>query len=71
MLTEAPRVLLCYYQSAFYRINRFEEAVDVATTDNMVVIVDRDGSAWIMEFNADKIITGEVTPSRIGVGETV
>ena len=67
ILTQAPGQLICYYQSAFYQISQFRGVVDVATTDNMVVVVDKEGQAWIMEFNADKIMGGEVNPAKIGL----
>jgi hypothetical protein len=67
ILTQQPGPLICYYQAAFYQISNFRSVVDVATTDNMVVIVDSQGQAWIMEFNPDKIVSGELTPSKITV----
>ena len=71
ILTQAPGQLICYYQSAFYQVSQFRGVVDVATTDNMVVVVDKEGQAWIMEFNADKIMGGEVNPAKIGLKEHV
>ena len=71
MLNKVPGILTCYYQSAFYQITNFRDVVDISTTDNMVVIVKVDGSAWIMEFNPEKICGGEISPSKIGVGEAI
>ena len=73
ILARAGGPLLCYYQSAFYRVAKFEEqgVLDVATTDNMVVIVDNQGQTWIMEFNADKIVKGDFNMSRISLKECV
>ena len=48
ILTQKPGQLICYHQSAFYQISNFKNVMDVATTDNMVVIVDGEGQAWIM-----------------------
>lgn len=71
MLPKTPCPLICYYQSALYQISNFTDLVDVATTDNMVVIVTSEGHAWIMEFNAEKIISGELNPSRISLRENI
>ena len=71
LLTQSPSTLLCYYQSAFYQVQQLKSIVDVATTDNMVVVVDSQGQSWIMEFNSDKIINGEVNPSKIVLKEPI
>lgn len=59
--------LLCYYQSAIYRLSRFKDIVDIATTDNMIVVVSQDGSAFISEFSSEKIVSDEITPSKISL----
>jgi hypothetical protein len=71
MLEHSTGTLLCYYQSGLHRINNFSGVVDVATTDNMVVFVKGDGSAWIMEFNPEKITNGEINPTKISLQEPV
>ena len=48
-----------------------KDIVDVATTDNMIVVVDGSGQSWIMEFNADKIVNGEINPSKIVIKEHI
>ena len=68
LLQKSPGPLVCYYQSAFYQISHFaSNVVDVSTTDNIIVVITADGSAWIMEFNAEKIIDGELNPAKINI----
>jgi hypothetical protein len=57
LILSQPASLSCYYQNAFYQLNNFKNVAAFATTDNMIVIVNTDGTAWIMEFNAEKIIS--------------
>jgi len=71
MLYSQPGPLACYYQNAIYQIKNFKNVVDIATTDNMIVVVTDEGQAWIMEFNADKIIAEGLTPGKINLKEKV
>lgn len=71
ILEHSTGTLLCYYQSGLHRVNNFSGVVDVATTDNMVVFVKGDGSAWIMEFNPEKITNGDINPTKISLQEPV
>ena len=52
-------------------MNNFNDIIDVATTDNMIGLVKADGSAWIMEFNPEKITNGDIHPSKISLQEPV
>ena len=67
ILTQQPGKLICYYQAAFDQINNFRNVVDISTTDKLIFIVDNEGQAWIMEFNPDKIVSGELNPTKINV----
>jgi hypothetical protein len=67
----ASQSLYCYYQSAIYSLSHFKEAIDVATTDNMIVVVTQSGSALIAEFSSEKIMSDELIPSKIQVKETI
>jgi len=67
ILHSQPGSLSCYYQNAFYQITDFKNVIAFATTDNMIVIVNSDGTAWIMEFNAEKIMSEELSASKISI----
>ena len=71
ILMLSAQSLFCYFQSAIYHLSHFQNVVDIATTDNMIVVVTADGVATIAEFNADKIITGELTYSKIQIKQKV
>lgn len=71
ILMLSSQSLFCYFQSAIYHLTHFQNAIDVATTDNMIVVITADGNATIAEFNADKIITGELTYSRLQIKQKV
>lgn len=71
ILMLSSQSLFCYFQSAIYHLTHFQNVVDVATTDNMIVVITADGIATIAEFNADKIITGELTYSKLQVKQRV
>lgn len=66
IILSAPSVY-CYYQSAIYHLNHFKEVVDVATTDNMIVVVTKDGGSFISEFSSEKIIANDFTSSKINI----
>ena len=43
ILNKPANPLLCYYQSAIYKINTFPSVKDIATTDNMIVVINSEG----------------------------
>jgi hypothetical protein len=55
----ASQSLYCYYQSAIYSLSHFKEAIDVATTDNMIVVVTQSGSALIAESLSHEYINNK------------
>lgn len=71
LLNSQSGSLSCFYQSAFYQISNIKNVVDASTTDNMIVVITSDGGAWIMEFNPEKIVEEELTPTRLALSENV
>lgn len=71
MLIIAAERLYCYHQSAMHSLECFKTVVDVATTDNMIVVVTAEGAAVIWEFSTEKMVGNEITQSRIALEEKV
>jgi hypothetical protein len=71
LLLLSNRSLFCYFQSALYHLAHFTTATDIATTDNMIVVLTADGAASIAEFNADKVVAGELTFAPIRLSSRV
>lgn len=65
------QMLYCYHQSALHHLAHFKMVSDIATTDNMIVIVSGDGNAMIAEFSPEKIVGNELTLTKIVLGEKV
>lgn len=71
MLVMAGERLYCYHQSAMHHLEGFKMVVDVATTDNMIVVVTKEGTAMIWEFSTEKMVGNEITQSKIALEEKV
>lgn len=71
ILLMAGQTLYCYHQSALHHLAHFNMVSDIATTDNMIVIVSSEGAAMISEFSPEKMVANELTQTRIPLNEKV
>ena len=71
ILILAGEMLYCYHQSAMHHLACFKAVSDVATTDNMIVVVTAEGTALISEFSPEKMVANEMALTRIGLEEKV